>query len=163
MGMVMFWKSVDATTGEALLEMDPEDFFDWLDSESAGVSFDLDKAWHAVHFTLTGTAWGTETAVGKAVLGGEEFAEDMGYGPPRWLSPAEVAETATALEGLSVDQFTGMLDFESMAVNDIYPNIWGGDSEADDLVDFVVTGFRQLRDRFIQVAAAGDGFVISLQ
>ena len=96
------------------------------------------------------------------MLGGEPFGEDLGYGPARWLSPEAVAAAARELAALSTDDFTSRLDFGSMAHQGIYPQIWDRDPAAEDLVEFVVAAYRQIRDRFAAAVAASQGFVISL-
>ena len=49
--------------------------------------FDLDKAWHGIHFLLTGSAWETTPGAGESVLGGDPVGPDRGYGPARLLDP----------------------------------------------------------------------------
>lgn len=61
---------------------------------------DLDKAWHGVHFLLTGSAYDVTGTLGAAVMGGRPVGEDDGYGPPRLLEQPEVAEVAEALSNL---------------------------------------------------------------
>ena len=51
----------------------------------------IDKAWHAIHYIVTGCVWDIpdDNILGHLVLGGEPINdEDMGYGPAR-LIPAD--------------------------------------------------------------------------
>lgn len=142
--------------------MDAESFIEWLYDPEGRTSFDVDKAWHAIHFTLTGDAWDTNGPLGNVVLGGEAFGEDVGYGPARWLAPEAVAAAARKLDELAPHQFATRLNFGAMAEQDIYPQIWDRDPAVDQLVEFVVGGYEEIRDRFAEAAAAGQGFIISL-
>lgn len=142
--------------------MDVDSFVEWLEDPRGRISFDVDKAWHGVHFALAGDAWNAVGPIGSVVLGGEPFGEDLGYGPARWLSPEAVAVAARELAALSADDVASRLDFGSMAQQGIYPQIWDRDPAAEDLVEFVVAGYRKIRDRFAEAAAASQGFVISL-
>ena len=86
MSMIMQWDSADAATAETVRSMNADAFMEWLEDVDGRISFDVDKAWHAVHFTLTGDAWNVDGALGQIVLGGEPFGEEIGYCPARWLT-----------------------------------------------------------------------------
>ena len=61
----------------------------------------VDKAWHAIHFVLTGRVWDIpgDNVLGQMVLGGEPVSEeDFGYGPARLLSKETTAQIAEALK-----------------------------------------------------------------
>lgn len=162
MSMIMQWDAVDAATGEQLQSVDVDSFCNWLEEPDDRISFDVDKAWHAVHFTLTGEAWEAVGPFGDVVLGGEPFGEEVGYGPPRWLSPERAAAAARALAELAPDAFAARLDFHAMTEHDIYPQIWDRDPAAEQLVEYVVDAYKEIRDRFSEAVAAGQGFIISL-
>ena len=66
--------------------------------ERAGLS--LDKNWHGVHYVLCGEAEPGVQLLSQAVMGGVELGDDegfSGYGPPRYFTPAKVAELAQVL------------------------------------------------------------------
>src|SRR4051812_40770621 len=69
-----------------------------LDGFGPFADLDIDKAWHAIHFLLTGTAWEGEPPLDFLAIGGTEIGEDLGYGPARGLVSSQVRELATALE-----------------------------------------------------------------
>ena len=142
--------------------MEVDAFYGWLEEDGGRISFDVDKAWHAVHFTLVGDAWGTVGPFGQVVLGGEPFGEDVGYGPARWLGADAVAAAAMEMAALSPEEFAGRIDLASLRDHDVYPQIWDRDPAEDELVEFVLAGYEEIRDRFADAAAAGQGFVISL-
>lgn len=65
---------------------------------------DLDKAWHGIHFLLTGSAWEGAEPLCYLVTGGHQLGdEDIGYGPARALLPHEVAAFDAALSQVTVD------------------------------------------------------------
>jgi hypothetical protein len=162
MSMIMQWDAVDPATISELRTMDGEAFVEWLEDAERRISFDVDKAWHAVHFTLAGDAWETEGVLGSVVLGGDDFGEDLGYGHPRWLPADAVAAAARELADLTPEAFEARLDFAAMVEHDIYPGVWDRDPEEEELVEYVVDGYREIRGRFAEAAASGQGFVICL-
>src|SRR3712207_3831611 len=71
---------------------DVDDEHEYEDIEREG-EIDLDKAWHGIHFLLTGTAWEGQEPLCYLLVGGEYIGdEDVGYGPARVLRPHEVAD-----------------------------------------------------------------------
>lgn len=96
--------------------------------ESAGVTADsageeglsLEKSWHCLHYLLTGTAWQTDSVLGKAILGGVEIGPDIGYGPARYLEPDEVKKVAKALKTLSKKDLTSRFNLEAMKAAKVY-------------------------------------------
>ena len=162
MGMVVQWDAVPVVEFERVRSLDEDGFVDWLEEYGQRRSFDVDKAWHAVHFLLTGTAQETAGPLGAVVLGGEEFGGDLGYGPPRWLSPTRVDEAATALAAISDDEARSRLDFSAMQAADIYPSIWDRDPAAEHLDDFVLDGVSRVRAGFIAAAADVHGMIVTM-
>jgi len=158
--MIMQWDAADAATADALRSMDGDAMVEWLEDPGDRISFDVDKAWHAIHFTLAGHPWNPTGSLGSVVLGGEPFGEDIGYDPARWLSPDAVAAAAAELDALSPEEFASRLSFEALAANDVYPQMW--DQAPAELIEYVVAGYSTIRDGFIGAAAASQGFVINL-
>src|SRR5689334_11060249 len=70
--------------------MDAEEF------EGPKRHLDVDKAWHLIHFLLTGSADEGSGPLANAVIGGQLLGNvDVGgYGPAVYLSAAEVAEVS---------------------------------------------------------------------
>jgi hypothetical protein len=160
--MIMQWDAVSEADAEVVRSLEGDAFFEWLERYEERLSFDVDKAWHALHFTLTGDAWETRGPLGEVVLGGEPFGEDVGYGPPRWLSAEAVSGLAEGLAALSPQQFESQIDFAALARNEVYPSIWDRDPDAEQLIEFVRGAFEGVRDGFAEAARMGSGFVISL-
>jgi hypothetical protein len=127
------------------------------------VDLDVDKAWHGIHFLLTGTAWEGEAPLDFVVTGGEPIGQqDVGYGPARGLSRAEVGALADALAPLSEDVLGARFDPEAMLATDIYPSIWDRDPADDDTRGYLLHYYATLR-RFVSDAArAGEALIMFL-
>ena len=68
---------------------------------------DLDKAWHGIHYLLTGTAWEGDAPLDTLLVGGTEVPdpdEEWGCGPPRRVSAADTARFAQALAATPDDE-----------------------------------------------------------
>lgn len=162
--MVGFFASIDAETQDKIRN-DPSLMEDFLypddgDGEPEH-SMDVDKAWHGIHFMLTGQSGGGEGPLALAVLGGEEVGEEMGYGPARFLSPEQVQTVVSALEKLTVEVFQKGFKPAEMSAAEIYPDvIWERDGQ--DALDYVSEYFQQLVVFYRETAARGEGAVLWL-
>src|SRR5262245_26397413 len=106
MSMIAIFRRLSDADGARLAKR-PELLLDYIGEEEPPEGFgpyaelDVDKAWHGIHFLLTGTAWGGELPWGFVLRGGEALGDDdLGYGPARLLDAAQVREVAAALETL---------------------------------------------------------------
>jgi hypothetical protein len=127
---------------------DPEEIVDFLEEETAEPDgeIDLDKAWHGIHFLLTGSTWEGDAPLGYLVAGGEEIGdEDVGYGPARVLRPAEVARFDAALAAISRDDFRRRFDPRVMMEQRIYPEIWDRHPDDDDAPGYLTEYFELLK------------------
>src|SRR5579863_7993210 len=84
-------------------------------------NLDIDKAWHGIHFLLTGEAWGGEPPAALAILGGTEIGEDIGYGPARYLSVEEVRTVAATLAATPRNVIAERYQPEAMERAGVYP------------------------------------------
>ncbi|GAA5150011.1 YfbM family protein [Nocardioides marinquilinus] len=147
-------------------------------SEDDGRSVDLDKAWHGIHFLLTGSGdlapaeaaprrrlFGRRRDVAPApaagaeslaVLGGEPVGADDDW---RVLTAAQVAEVAAALEPLDRAALAHRVDLDAMAAADLYPQIW---EEPDVFEEYLGPAYDDLRDFYRRAAAAGCAVVLSI-
>jgi hypothetical protein len=123
---------------------------------------DVDKAWHAIHFLLTGTAWGGEPPLNFLVTGGTEVGDDLGYGPARGLTSAEVRLVAAALQPLTPDVLLQRFNPVALGAAEIYPEIWDRPPEEDDTRGYVAECYDQLRSFVVDAAADGEALLISL-
>src|ERR1700761_9537434 len=73
-------------------------------------SIDLDKAWHGIHWLLTGDSWGGEAPLALAIVGGEDIGPDLGYGPARVVTPEQAQAVAAALSDLTDEELARRYD-----------------------------------------------------
>ncbi len=162
MGMSGCFAAVDQKKlGE--LRADPEQIEAFLFPEEGDAPehyAEVDKAWHAIHFMLTGDAWKGEAPLAWAVMGGEEFGDEIGYGCARFLLPQQVAEIAAALQALGVENFKARYRPDAMDAADIYPTIWVRDGALG--LEYVVPFYVELVDFYATAAARGDGVILWL-
>jgi hypothetical protein len=114
---------------------------------------DLDKAWHGVHFLLTGTAWDPSPPLGLAIQGGRPIGPELHYGPARFLDAGQVEVVATALAAVDLEQIRERFDPTQFESQEIYPTgIW---SEEDILDEYLLPNLRLLTDFYSAAAAKG--------
>jgi hypothetical protein len=86
---------------------------------------DLDKAWNALHYLLTGSARDGEGPLAFLLKGGTPVGdEDLGHGPARVFQPAEVAAIADALADVSQYKLLPRFDLKKFEKLEIYPGRW---------------------------------------
>ena len=94
-----------------------------LDEPQKGRSAYRDKAWHGIHFLLTGSEGPTAAPESKVILGGQPVGPDQGYGAAQLLSPAEVREIAEFLEKYPPELLASRYNPTAMEAAKIYPAI----------------------------------------
>jgi hypothetical protein len=121
---------------------------------------DVDKAWHGLHFLITGSAWEGPFPLNFMVAGGEEVGDDLGYGPARGLTSADVQTIDAALQALAPDELGQRFDAERMTELQIYPDGWSHDpdGEREYLLDF----YRDLRAFVRRTAEQGHALLVYL-
>jgi len=97
---------------------------------------DLDKNWHTIHYLLTGAQEPDNSALGSAILGGEEFGEDLGYGPARLIPPAKVAEISSALVGVNLSEKYDQINKDDPVLAQLYRSFEFIDGEKEHLDSF---------------------------
>ncbi len=131
-------------------------------SETEGDDLYLDKAWHGLHYLLTGTAWEGAPPLDFLVSGGERIGDiEFGPGPVRALTAKQVAQAHRALSELSDDAIRSRFDPPAMMRADIYPGIWDRPPAEDDTLGYLMTHLVELRRFLSRAAAAGLGAVVS--
>ena len=161
MGMVGCFAAVSTEALKDLRE-DPESIEEYLypnDGEDEPPYYiDIDKAWHGIHYLLTGSAEGGAEPLSLAVMGGEEFGPEVGYGSARFLTPAQVALVAGALSQLTLDYLESRFNAKDMEAKDIYPDaIWVRDGK--EALDYLLENYQQLVTFYRDAAERGDGAI----
>ncbi|MET4728160.1 hypothetical protein ABIE09_001967 [Lysobacter enzymogenes] len=155
MGMTWSATAMDPARAAALLERADSVEAELYEREDAQAATDayLDKAWHAIHFVLTGSAWAGDAPWAWAVLGGTPVGEDeAGW---RHLPAEQVREVAQALAALPPAEFARRYDAQALAEAQIYPDvIWLRDGE--DARDYVLDYYAQLSGFYAAAAQRGD-------
>ncbi|HJT79050.1 MAG TPA: YfbM family protein [Gemmataceae bacterium] len=147
------------------LKKEPSSIIDFLypDDDSAlpaDCKLDIDKAWHAIQFLLTGDPWQGEPPLQNAVLGGTEIGEDeFGYGPVRYLTPCEVGEVAAGLSQVAESTLRSRFIPSAFSAAGIYPHGWQG---SPDEWRYVAENYRRLVRFFQAAASAGQAMLLYL-
>ena len=136
----------------------PED--PWKPSEKAQ-EFDVDKAWHGIHFLLTGSDWEGEGPLAFVLYGGREIKEDLGYVPPHGFTSAEVKEISKALDALNVQALHDQADPAQFKANEIYPEIWDTEPK-EECIGYVTESLKELRDFVRKTAESNRGLIAYL-
>jgi hypothetical protein len=124
-------------------------------------SIDLDKAWHGIHYLLTGTAEGGDGPEALAILGGEEFGPDVGYGPARFLLPGDVKAVSDALARLTPENLAERFNPQDMSEKDIYLSpMWERDGA--EALDYALEHYQKLPVLYRDAAQRGDAVILWL-
>ena len=125
------------------------------DAAQRARNIDLDKAWHGIHFLLTGKAWDKGgQAQGLAILGGQDIGPDQGYGPARFVTPPQVADVAAALATLDDAELARRYDVQAMEQQQIYPGMW--ERDGDEGLEYLQHYFKHLQRFYADAAGRGD-------
>ena len=125
----------------------------------AGDRLELDKAWHGLHYILSGTLEPGESLLSQAVLGGAEIGEDFsGYGPARCFTAAQISELAAALGDPAVaTEAAARYDAARMTELQVYPFGWDEDDR-----QWLLSALRDLRGFYADAAGKGSAVVTCL-
>ena len=157
MGMIGHFVAVSPGQLQQLIA-DPDSIQAFLypdNGEALPNSLDVDKAWHGIHFLLTGDPDEGDPPLALAVLGGTEIGDDVGYGPARYLTPEQVREVAAALRTKRRSQLEANFNPAAMKAADIYPAL----GEHPEDLEYVLTNYDELVTFYHRAADRGDGVV----
>ncbi|MCC0673679.1 YfbM family protein [Clostridioides sp. ES-S-0145-01] len=115
-------------------------------------SINIDKAWHAIQFTLTGCPFGGDDAniFSKLVLSGNTFMEIEGEFYPMLITPNDVKKLSEAMNNLEEQEFRKKFSVSEMLENEIYPVM--DDEDEDEFFEYVWANLIELK-KFMQVAS----------
>ena len=130
-------------------------------NEATPAGIDIEKSWHGIHFVLTGSDWGGTPPLNFLVSGGTEVGdEDVGYGPARVFTSAEVRAIHEALTQLPPERFAARVDLAALTEASIYPEVWEREEEEAENREFLTSYYAALR-RYVEVLAReGAGMLI---
>lgn len=131
----------------------------WANGE--GSEIDIDKAWHGIHYLLTGTAWEGSDPLNFLLCGGMEVGDvDVGYGPARVIRSNDVAKITTALKELEANVLRERFNPEEMMSLEIYPEIWDREPDDDDTLGYCIEYYEDLRKFLAQADDNSLGVVL---
>jgi Domain of unknown function (DUF1877) len=125
-----------------------------------GNELDVDKAWHGLHFLLTGSAWEGTFPFNFIASGGEEVGDDLGYGPARGLTGHEVQQIDAALQALPAAELVQRFDAERMTELEIYPFGWSHDPDGER--EYLLEYYTDLRAFVRRTAERSDALLVYL-
>ena len=142
-------------------ELSVEDLiYDENDDIEEEKALDIDKAWHAIHFTLTGEMdeGDEDNVLVKLTFGGSPVNdEDIGYGPALEITTDEVKEINLIVKDISQEDFRSKFSVSEMLENDIYPVI--EDENEDEFFEYVWANFEALKN-FLAKASKNDSCLL---
>lgn len=133
-------------------------------AEGEGALVDLDKAWHGVHYLLTGTAWEGEPPLNFVIEGGTELEYDGPWNSaPRIITPAGTREIASALALVSDEELRRRFNPAEMMRLEIYPEIWDREPDQnDDPLGYVMSAVGDVRSTVNDAVQRGWGLVVTV-
>ena len=138
---------------------EPVAAFELLRSSAATAdSVSLEKAWHGLHYLLTGEVEEGRGPEAFLLAGGEVLGdEEDGV---RWFTPEETAGIHQALSGISDDRLWSRFDADAMEQQGVYPGIW--DEPEADLQEEYLAYFHELKQVVAAAAQGQQGLIISI-
>lgn len=133
----------------------PESVEDLIYPDDEDSSIDIDKAWHGIHFMLTGEQFDGTPPLSDVIFSANTIGDDVGYGPARYLTAAEVAAVADALRKLTPEEFGKRFDAGALKANEIYPRIWSGQED----LEYLVSSYAHLRNYYFDAASKGNAML----
>ena len=126
---------------------------------------DIHKIWDSLHFLLTGKSalepiednLISEAIVGQFNISGEEIEEFISG-----TKSDRVKEIAKALHELDFEIYIDKFDMSAFRQNDIYPDIWEYEEEADEIKDDLRIQFEKLKKFYEKMAAQESAVLVSI-
>ena len=126
---------------------------------SPAQSVSLEKAWHGLHYLLTGEVCGGNGPLTFLLAGGEQLGDEE-ESPLRWFTPDEAARINQALSGVSDEKLWSRFEANEMEQQQIYPCIW--DEAEEDLKDEYLTYFHELKQVVAAAVQSGKGLLVTV-
>jgi hypothetical protein len=125
----------------------------------SGEEIDLDKAWHIVHFLLTGTADKVPTPAGALLNDGNPITrEEICLGRPWALSPQEAAQFAAAVAAVGPEEIQQRFDLSAMKSANVY--LTKGISDGNSLRGYALHHLAALREFLGKASDEGQGVIL---
>lgn len=123
---------------------------DTISLDEGAEEIDLDKSWHALHFLYTGSEWEGSPPESFLLNGGQTIGDvDVGYGPARATTSAEVVQANDFLGTFDNQRLEAAYDPKKLSKAEIYPDIWTRESDDDDPLTYV-REYHEILSNFVQ-------------
>ncbi len=164
MSMVLdLCRASDATLRALLADPQLDKLLAFLHREPETERTDLEKAWHGLHWLLTGTFDEGNEPLCYLVTGGHQIGTvSLTYGPARALFRHEVVAFHEALSALPPETLAERYDPEAMMEEHIYPEIWDRDPNEEDNRAYLMFHYRELRQFVAETCRKGLGLFLYL-
>jgi hypothetical protein len=145
---------------------DPNSVYALVDgayNDPAAGFVDLDKAWHCLHYLLTGSAQGGTPPLDFLLQGGTPVgSEDLGgAGPARVFRTAAVAAIAAALRPIEPAQLLRRFDLKKLEALDVYPGRWSElNLRSDYELGYYFGPFGELKRLLERATVDGSGMIV---
>jgi len=139
---------------EALIAA-PEEINSVIYMESNDSRLDIDKAWHGIHFMLTGQQYDGTPPLSNVIFSASTVGDDLGYGPARYLTATDVTTVAELLKSLLPADFAKRYDADALIENDIYPQAWSGDED----LDYLLSWYSRLRNYYLDATSKNNAML----
>lgn len=106
---------------------------------------DVDKAWDAIIFLLTGqNIQNADHQLVQVLFSGQIIDEeqDLGYGPAHYLTPEQVKDINRQINLITEEELQQKYDSKKMNELDVYPSRW--DDEAFEYVNHHFKGLQKI-------------------
>lgn len=133
----------------------------WTPAEKPA-EFDVDKAWHGIHFLLTGSVWQGSGPLAFILVGGTEIEKGSGYGPARCFNAGEVRRIDTALRNIDPAALYEQADPMQFSRMNIYPDIWRNEPKKE-CIGYVTDYLADLKKFISETAQANRALIVYLQ
>ena len=162
MGMIANYQSTTDIELEKFMCLD--DVEEAQENENVEIC-DIHKIWDSLHFLLTGKSalepiednLISEAIVGQFNISGEEIEEFISG-----TKSDRVKEIAKALHELDFEIYIDKFDMSAFCQNDIYPDIWEYEEEADEIKDELRISFESLKKFYEKMAAQESTVLVSI-
>ncbi|WP_249384139.1 YfbM family protein [Chitinivorax sp. B] len=125
-------------------------------------TFELNQAWHILHFLFSGTNAEAPWPSGFLMSGGEEIGPDLGYGPIRLLVPEHSRAVAVFLEAQSFKLMDAAYVASKIEAAEIYWKASDDESERQQEVEELWSTVKEIHVFFEHTVQAGNGILVSI-
>jgi hypothetical protein len=160
-------KAAEAFFGPSLEDLDdPEKLLAAIEErENSDRYLGIAKAWHGLHFLLTGDGdlkphTPPPPPLGNVVQGGAETKWECAYGRVRSLEPEEVKSVAEALEKISVEELRSRFSVAAFNAARIYPHGRRGEW-TDEEAELIFEVYPRVVEFFQMAARDGEMILLS--